>query len=140
MTSGCVSGVTVSSRSRLADAVRRRRRRGGDEVQDALAAVALDDRIVAPDVVEHLWAQADVADGADPLARLRDGDAVAATRDEVVGGENLRIDRSNELGALSSDLFERRPERFGVARQRPAIVLAGFLRGGELGFRALGGG
>ena len=49
---------------------------------------------VAPDRVEHLRAQADVADRADAVARLGDRHAVAPSGDQLEGCEHLRVERA----------------------------------------------
>ena len=54
--------------------LRRGRRGDGHEVEDAVAAVALNDLFVAPDGVEHLRPQPHVANRADAVARFGDGD------------------------------------------------------------------
>ncbi len=71
-------------------AARSRRGAGGREEQDAVAAVALHDRVVAQHGVEHLRPQPDVADRADAVARLGDGDAVALAR-HLLEGEQRRL-------------------------------------------------
>ena len=51
-----------------------------NEVQDPGAAVALDERVVAADLVEHLRTEPHVADGAEAVAGFGDRDALAALR------------------------------------------------------------
>src|SRR5206468_711714 len=75
--------------STSSEAARLRRQRSGgvpgrgghgrkrDEVENAVAVIALDDRVVPADGIEHLRPQADVADRADTVARLGDRDAVS---------------------------------------------------------------
>src|SRR5919201_3401396 len=70
--------VVEASLGRLRDA------RG--EIENALAAVALDDAVVTAHVVEHLRPHAHVADRADGVACLGDGDAVAFLRHEIESG------------------------------------------------------
>ena len=55
-------------------------------VENPVAVVALQDRIVSQDGVEDLRPQADVADGADAAARLGHRHAVALARDRLEGG------------------------------------------------------
>src|SRR5215213_7629303 len=66
---------------RAASGLRLRRWRGlRHEVENARAAVALDDGVVSARFVEDLRTQADVADGAQAVACLGHRDAAAATR------------------------------------------------------------
>ena len=73
-----------------------------NEVQDAVAAVALHDLFVAAHGVEDLRTQPDVADRADAVARFRDRDAVAAcaTPDRRCA-RTLRIHGADERGAFA---------------------------------------
>ena len=86
-----------------------------DVIEDALAAVALDDLVVAQDVVEDLRPEADVADRADAVAGFGDRDAVAAPRDELEDREHLLVERGDDRRALAGDALERAPS----ARRAP---------------------
>ena len=59
-------------------------RRRRHEVEDALAAVALDDGGVATDFVEDLRTKPDVTDGAESVAGFGERLALAAVRNAVV--------------------------------------------------------
>ena len=79
--------------------------------------IALDDRVVAAHRVEDLRPQADVADGADAVARLGDGDAVALARDLLERHEHLSCRApATSAGALDGDPLERRLQ-LGRARR-----------------------
>ena len=53
------------------------RRRGGDEIEDPRAAVALVQAVVPPDLVEHLRPQPDMADRAEAVSGFGHGDTLA---------------------------------------------------------------
>src|SRR5713101_5612702 len=63
----------MGSLRRLGNARRRGGGRGRHEIEDALAAVALHDALVAPDGIEDLRPQPDVTDRADSVARFSHG-------------------------------------------------------------------
>src|SRR5688572_4572476 len=64
-----------------------------DVVEDASARVALDDALVALDLLEDRRAHADTAPLTPLLARLRHRHAVAAARDAIEHFENGRVQR-----------------------------------------------
>src|SRR4051794_21000593 len=109
-------------------------------IENPVAVVALQDRFVAADGVEHLRPQADVADGADAVLRFGDGDAVSLLRDLLEGEEHLRIERADERGPLLAHLLERLLQLAVVRLHRLAVGVDGLLFGGELGFGLLHGG
>ena len=85
----------VSGSGRLG---RRRRRR--HVVEDALAAVALDDAAVQADLDEHLRPQAHLALAAPLVLGGDHGDALAAARDRLVGGDHRRRQLGDQRRAL----------------------------------------
>src|SRR3972149_11091476 len=70
---------------------------GRHVIEDALAAVALNNLIVAEDRVEHLRPQPDVAHGTNSVAGLGDRHAAAAAQDELEDREHLRIESAHDL-------------------------------------------
>ena len=80
----------------------------GHGVEDALAAVALNDFGAAQDVVEYLRTQPHVTDRADAVARFGDGDAVTALGDRLEDSEHLLVQRGDDHRALGDDPLERR--------------------------------
>src|SRR6185312_3808984 len=110
-----------------------------NEVQDPVAAVALDDLIVPADVVEHLRPHAHVTDDADAVLRFGDRDAVAAVRDQFERREHLRRERFRHVGALGGELLERPCHVRGFGGQRLLLRVDFFLLGGQIRVRALHG-
>src|SRR2546427_8472182 len=104
-----------------------RLRDGCGEIENALTAVALDDAVVAAHVVEHLRPHADVADRADGVARLGDGDAVALLRHEIEGGERGRVERLRERLPFAAHALERHVQLGRFVLQRFAVGFHGFL-------------
>ena len=104
-------------------------RRGGHEVEDPRAAVALVQAVVAPHFVEHLRPQTDVADGAEAVARFGDRDALAAVRDAFeqrqrlareLGRRPRRARRSAASSSCSSSRARRRAPSVRFGDLRPA--------------------
>src|SRR5439155_330257 len=115
-----------------------RLRNGCGEIENALTAVALDDAVVAAHVVEHLRPHADVADRADVVARLGDGDAVALLRHEIEGGERGRVERLRERLPFAAHALERHGQLGRFVLQRFAVGFHGFLLVCQRLFGALG--
>jgi len=91
--------------------------------------VALQDRIVAQDRVEHLRPQADLADRAQAAARLGQGDATALARHRLECGQRAFVEPGDERRALGRDPLERRVH---LDVRRAAALALGLDR---LGFR-----
>ena len=83
-------------------------RRRGHEVEDALAAVALDDAAVHADLDEDLRPQAHLALAAPLVFGDGDGDALATARDRLVGGDHRRRQLGHQRRALLQGPVERR--------------------------------
>src|SRR3954453_10776163 len=77
-----------------------------DEIQDASAAVALVQPVVAADLVEHLGTKADVADGAETVPRFGDGNAAPPVRDPLEETQCLRRELRDDPVACVSDAGE----------------------------------
>ena len=93
--------------------------RRGDEVEDARAAVALVQAVVAADLVEALRAQAHVARRAEPVARFRHREAAAAVRDAFEDHHRLARD-------LGHDRLARRAVLLQLAGSQGAEYRVGF--------------
>ena len=76
------------------------------EVQDPVAVIALQDRVVAAEGVEDLGTQADVADRADAVARLGHRDAVALAGDLLEGREHALVERADQRRAFHRDAID----------------------------------
>src|SRR5688572_30066695 len=85
---GCVTRMPGGSEDpplRVNDGVLDRGRRW-NPVEDALTALALDDGVVLPDLLEHEWSQSHVARCTQAVARgRRDSDALPDARDLLKG-------------------------------------------------------
>ena len=85
-------------------------------------------------VLEHLRAQADMANRADAVARQRHRDPMTAPGYGLKGGEYLRIERADQRLALGGQTFQRRAELAQFRGERALFGLDGFLLGAELAF------
>ena len=120
----------------------RRRFAARREIEDPPAAVALDDRFVLPDLVEHLWPQPDVADGAEAVARFGDGDAL---RPLAVCFENARARARSICGrrasARSAPVLSISACRLAISASEHGALGGDLLFGGlELGLALLDAG
>src|SRR5689334_12000008 len=81
------------------------RSRGRDVVEDPVAAVALDDRVVAPHFLEHLRAQTNVTRRAQAVAGGgADGDALPRFGHLLEHAEQLLIGLGHQLGSRGARL------------------------------------
>src|SRR5688572_19732895 len=84
-------------------------RRGRHVIEDALAAVALDDAVVVPNLLEDGRTQAHVAHGTEAIPRRRrDGDALADARHLLERGQQPGVDLLEQRGARLGRALQRR--------------------------------
>ena len=107
------------------------------EIQDALAAVALNDAGVAADVVEYLRAKADVTDGAEAVFRFCDADTLSALGNLLERRERAAIDLGGEPLTCARRLVQIRLERGHLCVERAALGSNLLLDGFGLGFSLL---
>src|ERR1051325_4860620 len=89
---------------------------GGFEIQNALAAVALDDAVIPADLLCDMRTEANVAGRAQIAGHPRHGDAAAAFQQLFVLGQERDVDVSGRARALGGDARELRLKglSFGV--------------------------
>src|SRR6266446_1738597 len=66
-------------------------------VKDALAGIAGDDLVIAPDFLKHLGADPNLANFADFITRCRNGDSTTSLADTLIPGKQFGRDRGFDL-------------------------------------------
>src|SRR5437868_2085588 len=69
-------------------------------IKDALAGIARDDLVVAPDFLKYLRPDPNLANFADFITSCRDGDSTTSFADPLVARKQIRRDRGLDLLSL----------------------------------------